>query len=328
MIDWRPSASMITLRNRAAFFSSIRQFFEARGVLEVDTPFLSPSTITDVHMEAMHTTAAGKPMYLQTSPEYYMKRLLAAGSGDIYQLGKCFRDEKASRIHSPEFTMLEWYRVGFSMQQLMDELSELTDHLIGLSCEQHTYQALFEKHLSVNPIIVNWQEVAKLAMDKGLKDYVLTCEKDYDLSANASEESQKGFVDAILQVLFSVFIEPKIGADHPVIVSHFPASQATLAALSADNNTALRFELYYKGVELANGYEEATDADLLLRRFNADNNLRMHLGKQTKAIDKAFVAAMKSGLPSCSGVALGIDRLLMLAENAQTIASVMPFRVE
>ncbi len=331
MTDWRPSASIETLRKRAAFFTSIRNFFADCGVLEVDTPCLSANTITDVHLEAMViangadiddedvANACLSPLYLQTSPEYYMKRLLAAGSGDIYQLGKCFRHDELGRIHSPEFTMLEWYRVNFTMDDLINEVSALVQALIGLDTETATYQQLFEQQLGINPHEATTGSLLALSKTKGFGEYADKCLRDYG--------EHQGGIDALLQLLFSTCIEPDIGLEKPIIVSHFPASQAALAKLADDERSALRFELYFQGVELANGYEELINTEQLVQRFNEDNALRKRIGKVPKPIDNEFIAAMRSGLPACSGVALGVDRLFMLVERKHDIASVMPFQL-
>ena len=328
--SWQPSASIETLRKRAALLHQIRVFFAQRKVLEVETPALSSHTITDPYLEAMHTlhTQGGaftsSKLYLQTSPEYAMKRLLAAGSGDIFQLCKAFRDDEVGRIHNPEFTMLEWYRIGFSLQHLIDEVGSLLMATLKVEAvNQSSYSVLFERHLAFNPLKVDLPSLFEICAKLGLQDYVGS------LRANlADDENTHASVllkDSILQVLFSTHIESLIGIDYPTVVVDFPASQASLATLHENGRTANRFEVYYKGIELANGFDELTDAQSQHLRFAQDNQKRSVLGLSIKPIDMHFMAALFSGLPQCAGVALGVDRLLMLALQKNTIEEVMSF---
>ncbi|MGQ8364960.1 elongation factor P--(R)-beta-lysine ligase [Glaciecola sp. 1036] len=322
-MGWYPSSDIEMLHTRAAFLSNIREFFKQREVLEVDVPALSRGTVTDVFLEALETqhqlpgSQESTLLYLQTSPEFYMKRLLAAGSGDIFYLGKSYRNDEVGRHHSPEFTMLEWYRCGFSMQQLIDEISALVNVLLGISSEQITYQQVFQNLLGFNPLSVSLEDMLIMAERYDLLEYA-------ELLKTESSDSQY-FIDSLLQVLFNRHIEPKIGQDKPVIVTHFPASQASLAKLSGDKHTALRFEMYFKQLELANGFEELTDSKEQAIRFKQDNKQRKKLNKQIKPIDHAFLSALESGLPECSGVAIGVDRLLMLKTGKPHIRQVLPF---
>jgi lysyl-tRNA synthetase class 2 len=327
---WRPSASIETLRKRAALLQNIRKFFAQRNVLEVDTPSLSANTITDPYLEAMHTlhthpgASNSSRLYLQTSPEYAMKRLLAAGSGDIFQLCKAFRDDEVGRIHNPEFTMLEWYKVGYTMQQLIDEVAALLVVTLPIEqVKQSSYCALFEKYLEIDPLDVTLSALIALSSTLGLADYVSSLHANLQLSEGVHENAL--LRDSILQVLFSTHIEPYIGKKCPIVVCYFPASQASLATLSEDGRTANRFEVYYKGIELANGFDELTDAQSQLVRFERDNQKRAALGLATKAIDKHFMAALNHGLPQTAGVALGVDRLLMLALQKDAIEKVISF---
>jgi lysyl-tRNA synthetase class 2 len=320
MSNWQPSASLATLKQRAKYIQAIRHFFEQRDVLEVETPSLSQATVTDVHLDAFSTefnfdiSGQSKSLYLQTSPEYAMKRLLAAGIGSIFQLSKAFRNEGKGRFHNPEFTMLEWYRPGFDQFQLMAEVSDLVSLLLNTEqSEQLTYQQAFIDHLGVDPLNANLAQLK-------------SCVNEHELEGEWLENEQS--LDTLLQFLFSMLIEPKLGQERPCFIYHFPASQASLAKISAENSlVAERFELYYQGVELANGFNELTDAKEQRSRFIKDNLLRQANNKPTKAIDENLLSALEFGLPDCSGVALGVDRLLMLALKASNISDVLAFDV-
>lgn len=319
-INWQPSASIENLKARASLLKTIRDFFYARNVMEVETPSLSQASVTDIHLASFSTQfvgpgfAKGLPLYLQTSPEFAMKRLLAAGAGAIFQLAKAFRNEEAGRHHNPEFTMLEWYRPGFNAAQLMDEIDDLMIAVVGSEkAERISYQQAFITHLACDPLTASIEELSLLAKQQGF-DHI------------AEQENDK---DTLLQLLFCMCIEPKIGQQTPCFVYHFPASQAALAKLSADDNrVAERFELYFKGMELANGFDELTEADEQRQRFIDDNNKRKAQGLAEVTVDERFLAALSHGLPQCSGVALGVDRLLMLALNAKRISDVIAFDVE
>lgn len=324
---WKPTANIDVLRQRAAIIRSIRLFFYNRNVLEVETPSLSANTITDPYLEAMSTqhtepgASVSKKLYLQTSPEYAMKRLLAAGSGDIFQICKSFRDDEVGRLHNPEFTMLEWYRVNFDMQALIDEVAALLVIVLPITeVEQFTYRELFERFVHFNPLLITIAELKAYCDNNGLGEYA------NNLQGSIKESHQLSLLrDSLLQVIFSQQIESQIGTSNPVIVTHFPASQASLATLSACGQTAMRFEVYYRGIELANGFNELTDANEQIARFTQDNEKRSLLGLPTKPFDHHFINALRSGLPVCSGVAVGIDRLIMLAANKVSIDEVISF---
>jgi lysyl-tRNA synthetase class 2 len=315
--NWRPSASIKTLRQRALVLQKIRQFFAVRDVLEVDTPALSHATVTDEHLHSFCTqfihpfSPQASTLYLQTSPEFAMKRLLCAGSGAIYQICKSFRNEEAGRFHNPEFTMLEWYRPGFDHLQLMTEIDELIQMVVGCdSAERVTYQDVFKQYLGYCPLTATLTDIKTLASQYGYAEL-------------AADENDK---DTLLMLLFSQHVEPKIGQDRPCFVMDFPASQAALARISPTNPlVAERFELYFQGIELANGFHELTDGPEQLRRFEQDNVKRQHIGLEIMPIDHNFIAAIDYGLPACAGVALGIDRLLMLALNYSEIDQVIAF---
>lgn len=315
--DWQPSASIAKLQQRALLLASIRQFFAERQVLEVETPAISHATVTDVHLHTFQTDfigpgyADGSHLYLMTSPEFHMKRLLAAGSGCIYQIGKAFRNEENGRYHNPEFTMLEWYRVGFDHHDLMAEMDALLQQVLQCeAAEKMTYQNAFLQVLGVCPLEASMPQLKVVANELGLSDI-------------AEPEEDR---DTLLQLLFSVGVENKIGLQVPAIVYDFPASQAALARINKqDPRVADRFEVYFKGIELANGFHELDDAKEQLARFEADNQKRVEMGLSPQPIDHHLIAALEAGLPACAGVALGIDRLIMLALNCDHIDDVTAF---
>ncbi|MCP4057075.1 MAG: elongation factor P--(R)-beta-lysine ligase [Pseudoalteromonas sp.] len=317
---WAPSASINTLKQRAAILRTIREFFYTRNVMEVETPSLSSASVTDVHLASFNTQfvgpghAGGLPLYLQTSPEFAMKRLLAAGSGPIFQLCKAFRNEEAGRHHNPEFTMLEWYRPGFDEFALMDEMDELMQLILNVEpAERLTYQQAFEQVLALDPLTATLTQLQTLASDHGFADI-------------AKNETNK---DTLLQLLFCMKVEPTIGQTKPCFVYHFPASQAALAQICEhDNRVAGRFELYYKNMELANGFNELTNAKEQAKRFDEDNAYRAANGLNHVPMDTRLIAALEHGLPQCAGVAMGVDRLVMLATAKDTIKEVIAFDVD
>ncbi|WP_191135356.1 elongation factor P--(R)-beta-lysine ligase, partial [Pasteurella canis] len=288
------------------------------GLLEVETPILSEFGVTDVHLSTFDTefnspfAEQSKKLWLSTSPEYHMKRLLAAGSGPIFQLCHVFRNEESGRHHNPEFTMLEWYRPHFDMYRLINEVDDLLQQILDCPpTESLSYQFVFQEYVGLDPLSVDREELIAKA-------------KEYNL-LSAEEEDR----DTLLQFLFSTIVEPNIGKEHPIAVYHFPATQAALAQISSeDHRVAERFEFYYQGLELANGFHELTDVNEQLRRFEQDNVQRQKIGLPQRAIDKRLLAALQAGVPNCSGVALGVDRLLMIALQAQTIKDVIAFGIE
>lgn len=318
--SWQPSASIANLLKRAAIMAEIRRFFADRGVLEVDTPAMSQATVTDIHLFPFKTrfvgpgAAAGLDLYLMTSPEYHMKRLLAAGSGPIYQLCRSFRNEEAGRHHNPEFTMLEWYRPHYDMYRLMNEVDDLLQQVLECdSAETLSYQQAFIRHLEVDPLSADKTQLREVAAKLGVGDL-----------ANAEEDR-----DTLLQLLFMLGVEPKIGQDKPAFVYHFPASQAALAEISTeDHRVAERFEVYFKGIELANGFRELTDSREQRQRFEQDNRRRAARGLPQQPIDTNLLDALASGMPESSGVALGVDRLVMLALKAEQLSDVIAFAVD
>ncbi|EPJ49172.1 MAG: lysyl-tRNA synthetase [Osedax symbiont Rs2] len=311
---WQPSATLETLKKRAAMLAQIRHFFSIRNVLEVDVPVLSQAAVSDPYIDSLtveyrsFTEDAVQHYYLQSSPEYAMKRLLAAGSGCIYQMSKVFRNGEVGSKHNPEFTMLEWYRLGMDDQTLMDEVAALVTCITGIEkFKRLSYRQLFLHYLKID---INTASVAQLAAR--MREQI-EVSGEYDR-------------DGWLNLLMSHCIEPQLqGA---VFVYHYPASQAALAKLTSDRDgvpVAARFELFIEGVELANGYHELTDAAEQSRRFAADQQLRAELGLPQRPQELRLVKALEQGLPDCAGVALGVDRLLMLALGKTQIAEVLPF---
>ncbi|RKQ40112.1 elongation factor P--(R)-beta-lysine ligase [Enterobacter sp. R1(2018)] len=317
---WQPSASIPNLLKRAAIMAEIRRFFADRGVLEVETPCMSQATVTDIHLVPFETRfvgpghSQGVNLYLMTSPEYHMKRLLAAGVGPVFQLCRSFRNEEMGRHHNPEFTMLEWYRPHYDMYRLMNEVDDLLQQVLECeAAESLSYQQAFQRHLEIDPLSADKTQLREAAAK-------------LDLSNIADEEEDR---DTLLQLLFTMGVEPHIGKDKPAFIYHFPASQAALAQISTeDHRVAERFEVYFKGIELANGFHELTDAREQQQRFEQDNRKRAARGLAQQPIDMNLLEALKAGLPDCSGVALGVDRLIMLALGAESLDEVLAFPVD
>lgn len=308
MNDWRPCASLETIRRRAQLLDRVRSFFRQRNVTEVTTPALTASGVTDIHIESI---AIERPRaFLRTSPEYYHKRLLAAGMGDIYELGPVFRAAESGRHHQPEFTLLEWYRVGWEWQALATEVVELIR-----CCQEErdrdwpvrylTWREGFGQVLSIDPLNSDQAELRELAAD-------------------APDGSSR---DMLLDFLFATRIQPTFPARTLTVVHDYPAAQAALARLRPDDPcVAERFEVFAGTIELANGYRELSDPQQQRARFEADNRTRRALERTPMPIDEEVLDALDSGLPECAGVALGIDRLAMVAFGYTDIARVMPFR--
>jgi len=312
-VNWRPSASIENLRQRARIIASLRNYFAQQNILEVETPQLAVATVTDPHLASIAVPGHG---YLQTSPEYAMKRLLAAGSGSIYQIAKVFRADEAGRRHNPEFTMLEWYRVGFSLDELIDDVATVARIALGdLAMTRYRYRDLFRTHLNIDPLTCDENTLANVAR------------KHIDTSFTDADR------DTWLELLMSHLIEPKLGIstggiDELSFVVDYPPSQAALARLRVDDDgqkVASRFELYYRGVELANGYHELVDAKEQRARFDADLRERATLNLPAVPVDENLLAALEHGLPDCSGVALGLDRLIMLAVSGNSLNDAMAF---
>lgn len=321
---WRPTASHDVLKLRATVLARIRSFFASRDVLEVDTPALSHAASTDPALTSFGTTyhgpgtADGERCYLHTSPEFAMKRLLAAGSGSIYQLCKVFRDGERGARHNPEFTLLEWYRVGFDHLDLMDELEHLVKTVLSdimpVSSVHHwRYRDLFMEMTGVDPFVADGQVLA------GVLQSV------HDLTAVGLADDDR---DAWLDLIMTHMVEPRLG-EGLVFIRDYPASQAALARLRPGNpQVASRFEVYLNGMELANGFHELSDAAEQAQRFKREQARRCAAGSEPVEIDEHFLAALQAGLPDCAGVALGVDRLLMCASGARHIQDVIAFPFE
>ncbi len=307
---WEPKASNTMLKKRALLLHKIRTFFLSKSVMEVDVPVLGEHSVTDPYLDALSVNIQDKPQYLQTSPEYFMKRLLAAGSGDIYYLGKAFRADELGRIHHREFTMLEWYRLDFDEQQLMYEVVDLVQSLdSSVPVAYLSYQEAFERHVGINPHCASSEELAQLSKSK------------IDVSFDSDD------VNTWLDLLFTHCVEANLPKGL-VFIFDFPESQAALAKVQEMDlgySVAKRFEAYFDGVELANGYLELSDCEEQKARFRADNIKRELLGKRPIDIDPHFLSAMASGLPDCSGVALGVDRLMMKLLGVSSISEQRSF---
>ena len=314
--DWRPGATRSVMQARAQLLRRIRDFFAARDVLEVETPLLGRTFGTDPAIQPfiVREDMAAANWYLQSSPEFYMKRLLAAESGPIYQVSKAFRQGEAGRRHNPEFTLLEWYRPGFSADDLMAELAELMRCLLGAALVVQTcpYAVLFAQMLQLDIFEADagaLRDCAVVQQIPDAADLVLTW-------------------DAWLDLLWTVCIEPQLPSEQLTFITDYPASQAALAELNAqDPRTAARFEMYYAGLELANGFQELTDAAEQTARFHADNGQRQCAGQPTLPLDRRFVAALQHGLPRCAGVAVGLDRVLLAQLGLSSLDQVQTFSV-
>lgn len=317
MSNWRPTAPLANIHLRAKILRQVRDFFADRGVLEVETPLLSSATVTDFHLHTLSTEAEipgmGGPLrlHLQTSPEFAMKRLLAAGSGPIYQICKAFRDQEAGRLHNPEFTMLEWYRPGWDHNRLMDEIEDLlTVVLETKSSTRRSYGELFLSELGVNPHTDDPATLRRRALDLGLEDI--------------EGLDREGW----LSLLMTHRIEGHLGRGKPTFVYDYPADQAALARIrQGDPPVAERFEAYVEGIELANGYHELTDADEQRKRFEIDLESRRSMSLPAPPYDHRLIDALDHGLPDCAGVALGFDRLVMLAAGASSVDEVITFPI-
>lgn len=308
-MNWQPSARLSTIRARARLYQEIRVFFAARHCLEVDTPLLSASTNTDPHIASLPAGEPASRLYLQTSPEFAMKRLLAAGSGSIYQICHAFREGESGRRHREEFTLLEWYRVDFDYSQLMDEIEQLIDYLSETPNRfcRISYRELFLRYTDI--------DIDSVAHEH-LREH---CRQQ--IPGTGAEQLD---FDQCLDLLISLVIQPAMRGY--VFVYDYPVSQASLARVNRhDCKVAERFELFYNGLELANGFSELTDANTQRLRFEADNQKRQQNGLPVYALDENLLAALEHGLPECAGVALGLDRLLMVLQNIDSIDQVMSF---
>jgi elongation factor P--(R)-beta-lysine ligase len=307
------------LERRATLLAAVRRFFAARAVLEVDTPFVVNHPVSDAHMHAARVAFDGTlAHFVHSSPEYAMKRLLASGSGDIFQICHVVRAFETSRLHNPEFTLLEWYRVGYSLAELMAEVEALVrDTCAALAAgvtEHVSYRDAFARVLALDPFSASMRELEDAAGRLGLT------------RGDASDDISR---DDLLDFLMTAQVGPSLGRHGLAFVHAYPASQAALACLDPDDaRAAQRFELFRSGVELANGYRELTSPLEQRARFEADNAERGRRRLPVFPIDEHLLAALTAGLPECAGVALGLDRLLMLATGAEHIHEVIAFPTE
>lgn len=309
--DWHPSADLNTLRRRASLFEDIRAFFRSRGVLEVETPVLAGAPSPETHVSSFEVRAPGDDGmagWLQTSPEFAMKRLLCAGSGPIFQITKAFRAGEAGRLHNPEFSILEWYRPGFGYEDLISEVEALLSGLLGRNDPRRlTHREAFRRFAGLDP------------EHASLPDLRSRCR------ARGWDEARHADRDACLDFLLDDAVQ---GSLSPGVLTlfDFPASQCSFARLKpADRSVAERFEVFVDGVEVGNGYRELTDAREQLRRFEQDRGKRRQRGLPDTPIDHRLIAALNAGMPECSGVALGLDRLVMIASGRARLEEVVSF---
>jgi lysyl-tRNA synthetase class 2 len=316
--DFHPALSWDSAQKRAAILRRIRTFFAARAVTEVETPILSHACAIDRHLDVLSSTYSPVPgappekrekSFLRTSPEFHMKRLLAAGYGDIYQIGAVFRDSELGRIHNPEFTMLEWYRIGWTMDELIAETAACIIEILGEKpVIRTTYAQSFFAATGCDPLATTIDRITGLCASRSL-----------------AAPPFASLTDA-LQFAMAAIVEPSLRPDAVTVITHFPADQAVLAVIDGrDPRTAKRFEVYCNGIELANGFEELGSAHENELRQQEENRARQALGKEELPLDRNFLAALAEGLPPCSGVALGLDRLVMLALGETTLAEAQAF---
>jgi len=313
-LDFLPSASLDMLRRRAELLKQVRRFFHDRDFLEIETPILSHDTVVDRHLDPLSVTLfadpcqpqIGESLWLQTSPEFGMKRLLAAGATAIYQVTRAFRGGETGPLHNPEFTMVEWYRVDDDYEAGMRLLGELASAVFGCGePERLAFREAFKRHAGIDP----FGPLDGLALPP-------------ELPAGADR-------DVIIDYLHTTRIEPQLGRERPIILYDYPAAQSALARIRPGNPpVAERFELYYRGIELANGYHELLDSAALLERNRENNRLRVTDGKYRLPENSRLLKAMQHGLPSCSGCALGFDRLIMVATGVKTIQEVIAFPID
>ena len=302
------------LKDRAHMFHRARLFFSTLGLLEVDTPMLSPSAPIDVHIDIMTTEMHdGRTGFFHSSPEYAMKRLIAAGLTDIYQISHVFRLGEEGKLHNPEFTMVEWYQKGCSFEKIIEDTLNFIRLFLGeLPDTQMNYRDLVKKYTDIDYPAASTEDLAGYIKEQsdGYPQDLLSWDKD-----------------TLLQYIISFFIEPNLGKNGLFVLKHFPASQGALAKLQmvGDEIVAERFEIYYQGIELANGYHELTDPKEQHKRLEQANSKRISLGKKEMPLDLQLIAALEKGLPDCSGVAVGFDRLMMLRHKKESLSPTVPF---
>ena len=314
MQHWQPTAPVDAMTARAALLARIRAFFSARDITEVETPVLSPAGNSDPGIEQFSLDSSPH-RWLRTSPEYAMKRLLAAASGDIYELSRVFRQGESGRHHNPEFTLLEWYRVGWTYHELMKETAELVN-ACGEGFDRHwrpvkiSYREWFKDHAGIDPLAASCGRLSD-------------CARAHRLEVENSEQMDR---DEWLHLIVSHVIQPALECKRMYLVYDFPATQAALARIRpGEPPAAERFEIFLGPTELANGYQELTDPNEQRARFEAENARRQRAGQATPTLDENLLSALEHGLPDCAGVALGVDRLLMACLGAESLDQVIAF---
>lgn len=315
MSDFGPTAPIANLKLRARMLADVRRFLQENGYWEVETPILSADVTIDAHLDpfvvplAQPLDGGVDRLYLQTSPEFAMKRLLASGSGSIYQITKAFRKGESGRFHNPEFTIIEWYKVGGTYHELMDEVGQLASKLLEVpQAKKITYRQAFLKYAGIDPFTESDGQLLERC-------------KVHGFGANTRDE--------LLNFLLATEVEPNLGVETPVFLYDFPASQAALSVIDpGPPAVGQRFELYIRGIELCNGYQELLDSAELRRRNRIQNQIKVEQGDSALPEESRLLAAMDAGLPSCAGVAVGFDRLVMLAANASDIRQVLPFPIQ
>ena len=312
--NWRPGASRLAVEARARLLADIRHFFSDRKVMEVETPVLSKAANSDPNISNISSDSSRKK-YLRTSPEYAMKRLLASGHRDIYEMGRVFRASETGRYHNPEFTLLEWYRHGWNYLDLADEVIELIrfcgrDQFDDWPVNRVTYRELFQQETGLDPLYCNESELASCAMERGIMTTPMGHQE-------------------WLNLLLSELIQPALPGETFTVLHDFPPEQAALARIRPGSPPiAERFEIFLGQMELANGYQELTDADEQLDRFRREARLADSRGEEPTPLDMNLIAALSHGLPECSGVALGVDRLLMSCLKLDRIDAVLSFAAD
>lgn len=305
---------IMRLQDRAAMFVEVRSFFATRGVIEVDCPVISARASVDTHIDLMPVRYQGAEIrYLHSSPEYGMKRLLAKGIGDIFQMSHVFRDGECGLKHNPEFTLVEWYRLGMTFSQMIDETCQFIKLFIGeLPINFISYREAFIRYVGFDYLNLDTEQLAEKLRSHGV-----------DVPLEIEVEGK----DAVMNIALAIKMEPNLGIDGLTVLNYYPASQAALARTSIRDGeeVAERFEVYYQGLELANGYFELADPEEQMRRFEEANNQRQELGKDRLPIDDNFLKALEEGLPECCGVAVGFDRLMMLRHRVDNISEVISF---
>jgi len=316
---WHPNATLEIINLRAELLNKARQFFQSNNYLEVETPFLSRSTTPDPNIESFITEFNQVQYYLHTSPEFPMKRLLASGSGAIYQICKVFRQGELGKNHNPEFTMIEWYQPQLDYHGLMQQLDKLVrvllqDKIALKETVLYSYRQVFKDYLALDPFVDEKEQLLAIIQQNNIQLY-----------GNGADLTK----DALLDLLMTHLIQPRLPEACPVFIYDYPASQAALANIRKDNvAVAERFELFINSMELANGYQELLDADEQQRRFESENKIRSQSGQQQIPIDKNLIAALNAGMPMTAGVALGFDRLIMLAAGVDSISDILAFDID